>query len=47
MAAAQHLINNPMVSAAAVQYGSEFAQQGQAYVNKGVSPQHSLYVCTW
>jgi hypothetical protein len=37
MAAAQHLINNPMMSAAAVQYGSEFAQQGQAYVNQGVN----------
>ena len=37
MAAAQQLMNNPMVSAAAVQYGSEFAQRGQAYVDQGVS----------
>ena len=37
MATAQQLINNPMVSAAAVQYGSQFAQQGQAYVDQGVS----------
>ena len=37
MAAAQQLMSNPMVSAAAMQYGTEFAQRGQAYVDQGVS----------
>ena len=37
MAVAGGLVNNPMVSAAAMQYGSEFAQRGQAYVDQRVN----------
>ena len=37
VAAAGQLINNPMMSAAAMHYGSELAQRSQAYVDQGVS----------
>ena len=33
----QQLLNNPMMSAAAMHYGSELAQRSQAYVDQGVS----------
>ena len=36
MATAGGLINNPMMSAAAMHYGSEIAQRSQAYVDQGV-----------
>lgn len=37
MAAAGHLINNPVMSAAALHYGSELAQRSQAYMDQGVN----------
>jgi hypothetical protein len=36
-AAAQMLVNNPMVSAMAQQYGQDFAARGQAMVDSSVS----------
>lgn len=40
MAVAGQLINNPVMSAAAIHYGSELAQRSQAYVDQGVSKEY-------
>ena len=47
VAAAGQLINNPVMSAAALHYGSELAQRSQAYVDQGVSREdYSCDVCS-
>ena len=45
MAAAGQLLNNPMMSAAAMHYGSELAQRSQAYVDQGVSALSLAWYC--
>lgn len=36
MPGADQLLHNPVVTAAAMHYGSELAQRGQAYMDQGV-----------